>query len=386
MSEIVAPGGNLEKLRTAFAFGADAVYIGGTVFGLRKFADNFSLADTETAINLANQLNKRVFIVLNGFAQQEDLGPIKDYIMACSNLKPHAFIISDMGVFTLAQQYSSIPIHVSTQASVTNWLTASMWKKRGAKRVVVARELTIDECKRIKDKVDIELEVFVHGAMCASYSGKCVISNYTAGRDSNRGGCIQTCRHSFDISTPDQLDYTAHIMNAKDLNAITLIPKLIDAGIDSFKIEGRMKSNLYVANTVSNYRQVINNTLTKTTHTHHDTLDHVSNRGFNTGGLEKRPFSKSIQYSFGGYQKKRHYIGPVKAVFPEKSIFIQSKAPFKKGDTLDYLSQNHDWITINTDSIKSMSGTPLTETKPNSVVELPWTSGIQCLDIVSKSL
>ena len=193
--ELLAPAGNLEKLKTAFAFGADAVYVGGHVFGLRKYADNFTLNELDAAIQLANKMDKKVYVVLNGFAHNSDLEALETHLKELEKIQPHAFIIADMGVFQLAKRFTTIPLHVSTQAGVTGRYGCQFWLEAGAKRVILAREVSLDDCRGIKSKVPVELEVFVHGAMCASYSGKCVISNYTSARDSNRGGCIQSCRH-----------------------------------------------------------------------------------------------------------------------------------------------------------------------------------------------
>ena len=294
LPELLAPAGNLEKLKIAFRFGADAVFVGGKVFGLRKYADNFDLTELKAGVDLANQLGKQVYVVLNGFAHEADMDALHDHLAELEAIQPHGFIISDMGVFQLAKRLTTIPLHVSTQASVTNAAACQFWKEAGASRIILAREVSVAECREILAEVETELEVFVHGAMCASYSGKCVISNYSAGRDSNRGGCVQSCRHPYHVADDHGPDaaYTRHIMNAKDLNALMLLPEIVQSGIASLKIEGRMKSNLYLANSVRAYRlalDAIANGLEGDALQDHLTrlstdLSLVSNRQFTTGG------------------------------------------------------------------------------------------------------
>jgi putative protease len=362
--ELLAPAGNLEKLRIAFAYGADACYIGGTVFGLRKFADNFSLSAIEHAVEIANNLGKKVYLVLNGFAHNEDIENLIPYLAKLEKIQPHGFIISDMGVMQLARKHTTIPLHTSTQASVTNLYGCQLWKNAGASRVILAREVSIKDCIAIKKELDIELEVFVHGAMCASYSGKCVISNYTAGRDSNRGGCIQSCRHTYDIMNTEnnEIESTTHIMNAKDLNAIALIPQLIASGIESLKIEGRMKSNLYVANTVAAYRQAIDHGITQ------NTLSRVSNRTFSTGGLENIPDGTSINYTFNGYEKSSEFIGTIKEIHPEFGAIIEVKSPFQFSESLHILNQSGTSFPIQLSHVTNMSGEQITEARQNTLI------------------
>jgi U32 family peptidase len=385
--ELLAPAGNLEKLKIALSYGADAVYVGGHVFGLRKYADNFSLSQLKEGIQFANDLDKQVYVVLNGFAHNEDIEEIKPHLEELNAIQPHALIISDMGVFQLAKSMTTIPLHVSTQASVTNVYGCQFWKDAGAKRVILAREVSIDDCKKIKDTVDTELEIFIHGAMCASYSGKCVISNYTAGRDSNRGGCVQTCRHDFDIKNKDTgaLEHTSHIMNAKDLMGIRQIPAIIKAGIESIKIEGRMKSNLYAANVARTYRQAIDHTYDQLQkgqacdESFFDSLEQqlstVSNRRFSSGGLEKRPFGSSIAYTFNSYEKSVDFIGSITSIDKNNSILLDVKFNFKENDTLELLNFDGSTHTFTASHITDMLDAPLSKTNPNSLVKLPWIKG-----------
>ena len=296
-AELLAPAGNMEKLQIAFKFGADAAYIGGKVFGLRKYSDNFTLHEIKQAVKLANSLNKQIYVVLNGFAHNEDFPDLIEHLKALEAIQPHAFIVSDLGVAQMVKQYTSIPLHVSTQASVTNHHACQFWKDQGASRIILAREVSIDNCIDIQEKCPIELEIFVHGAMCASYSGKCTISNISSGRDSNLGGCVQSCRHKYELIDPKTNEHidAKHIMNAKDLMGIYQIPACIQANIASLKIEGRMKSNLYVANAVQCYREAIdycyeqiqsNQSIDFTRLEQlENRLKRVSNRDFSTGSV-----------------------------------------------------------------------------------------------------
>ncbi len=395
--ELLSPAGNLEKLKIAFNYGADAVFVGGNVFGLRKYADNFSLDELKEGIAFANERNKQVYLVLNGFAHQSDIEALKPYLDQLQAIQPNAFIISDMGVLQLAKTRTNIPLHVSTQASVTNVYACKLWKDAGAKRVILAREVSIEDCKTILKHCDIELETFVHGAMCASYSGKCVISNYTSGRDSNRGGCIQSCRHNYHILDSERdLDTTLHIMNAKDLNGITLLPQLMESGIASLKIEGRMKSNLYLANVTSAYRKAIdfiwenpNTSNSDLIQSLSNQLSDVSNRQFSTGGLDTRPDSASINQAFGHYEKKIEFVGTVKSV-NSNHIILDVKTSFSPQDTLGIILQkNGERVQFSTPTIQTISGDFLQKTNPNSLAVIPGSGECQKaepLDVVYKLL
>jgi putative protease len=392
--ELLAPAGNIEKLKIAFHHGADACYVGGTVFGLRKFADNFSDDQLTQAVDYANTLGKKVYVVLNGYAHNSDLDDLAPHLETLQKIQPHGFIISDMGVMQLAKKMTSIDLHTSTQASVTNLYGCKLWKNAGAKRVILAREVSIDDCKAIKDHLDIELEVFVHGAMCASYSGKCVISNYTAGRDSNRGGCVQSCRHTYDIIPKDTPNLSvenainSHIMNAKDLMAVSLIPQLVDSGIDSLKIEGRMKSNLYVANAVSVYRAAIDeycDTKSTAVTTYESELKKVSNREFSTGGLAHMPTDESINYDYKDYSKGVDLIGTIKAV-KDHICIAQIKVPFTAGDLLELVSQKGNRHPLILNDIQTISGAPLTAARQDTLIQFKTDIPILPFDVIRKPI
>lgn len=396
--ELLAPAGNLEKLRTAFLYGADAVYVGGHVFGLRKYAENFTLDQLQEGISLAHSLHKKVYVVLNGFAHDTDISEMEPHLSELEALKPDAFIISDMGVFQKAKTLTTVPLHVSTQASITNKYAAKVWKDAGAKRVILARETSIQDSKIIQDFCNIEVEIFIHGAQCASYSGKCVISNYSAGRDSNRGGCVQSCRHTYDLFDPTtkEIERSEHVMNAKDLMGLHLLPDIMQAGIESIKVEGRMKSNMYAAATSLYYRKAIDYVYTQLINdapidiailsNYENELKKVSNRGFETGGLEERPFSETINYEFDGYEKDVEFAGIIKDVRPNTLMFIDVRFSFNENDPLELLLPSGEVIPFIASDIKDINGNSVTRTQPNSIVTLPYIKEAAMDYIVRKPL
>ena len=251
--EILAPAGNMENLKMAIAYGADAVYIGGKQFGLRAFANNFTIEQMNEAVTYAHQKGKRVYVTLNIFPRNEDFSQMGDYIRALADIKIDALIISDPGILTLVKELApELEIHLSTQANNTNWRSANFWHEQGVKRIILARELSLAEIIEIREKTPstLELEAFVHGAMCMSYSGRCTISNYLSGRDANRGECSQPCRWKYHIveeKRPGQYfpivedDKGTYLFNSKDLCMIGHVKELVEAGLVSLKIEGRLK-------------------------------------------------------------------------------------------------------------------------------------------------
>lgn len=267
--ELLAPAGNLEKLKTAINFGADAVYLGGSRLNLRAFADNFSSEDLAEGLKFAKARGKKVYVTINVFPHNDDLIGIEDYIRELYDLGVDALIVSDPGIISIAREtVPEFELHLSTQANTVNWKAAEFWYKQGVKRIVLAREMTMEEASVIKRRVPegCEIEAFVHGSMCMSYSGRCVISNYMTGRDSNRGECAQPCRYKYYITEekrPGEYfpiledNRGTYLLNSKDMCMIEHIPDLVKSGIDSFKIEGRMKSSFYVACVVKSYRQAI---------------------------------------------------------------------------------------------------------------------------------
>ena len=265
--ELLAPAGNMEKLKMALLYGADAVYLGGKVMGLRAFAGNFSLEEMEQAVVFAHSLQKKVYVTVNIFAHNADLTVLPEYLRHLREINVDALLISDLGVWSVAREVvPDIPLHVSTQANTTNWAAVKAWENLGASRVVLARELSLEEIKDISRKTRVELETFVHGAMCISYSGRCWLSSYLTGRDGNRGACAQVCRWEFGLTEkkrPGEIFDVAedergtYIMNSKDLCMMPRLDKILELGLHSLKIEGRNKTEYYAAITARAYRQAI---------------------------------------------------------------------------------------------------------------------------------
>lgn len=267
--ELLAPAGNMEKLKSAFHFGADACFIGGNAFNLRGMSSNFNNKELKQAIDYAHSLGKKVYVTLNIFAHNAEIEYMPRFIKKLEEYGADAAIVADLGVFQLVREHApNLRIHVSTQANNTNWMSVKTWKEMGAKRVILAREMSLNEIKKIREKVpDVEIEVFIHGAMCMTYSGRCLLSNYFTGRDSNRGICAQDCRWNYKVIAEGHEETGAHdiienedgtfMFNAKDLCTIEFMDKIIEAGVDSLKIEGRMKSIYYNSTVVKQYKRAL---------------------------------------------------------------------------------------------------------------------------------
>ena len=264
--ELLAPAGNLEKLKFAIHYGADAVYIGGQQFGLRSNAGNFTFDEMREGVAFANKYGAKVYVAANIIAHNENLEGLHEYFKKLYDIGIAAVIVADPALIQACREAApDLEVHISTQASIANWKTAEFWKNEGIPRVVLAREVSVEEIREMKEKVDIEIEAFIHGAMCISYSGRCVLSNHMSARDANRGGCAQSCRWKYDLFE-DGIDGTEPIselaneqysMSSQDMSMVEYLPDLIEAGVDSFKIEGRMKSIHYVATVVNVYRKII---------------------------------------------------------------------------------------------------------------------------------
>ena len=265
--ELLAPAGNLEKMKMAILFGADAVYLGGKAFGLRALGGNFSREELKEAVAFAHERNRKVYVTVNIFPHNGDLVGLPDYLKYLAQIKVDALLVADLGVFMMCRELiPEMELHISTQANNTNWATVNAWKKLGAKRVVLAREMSLAEVREIREKCEVDLEMFMHGAMCISYSGRCLLSNYFTGRDSNRGSCAQSCRWKYALveeTRPgkyfpiEEDDRGTYIMNSKDMCLMPHIKDVIESGVDSLKIEGRMKSVHYAASVTKAYRLAI---------------------------------------------------------------------------------------------------------------------------------
>ena len=361
LPELLSPAGDLEKLQVAIAYGADAVYLSGTSFGLRAKAKNFSSDQLAYAISYAHQKNVKAYITANIFAHNADISQMTGYFASLAEMGADAFIISDPGVMQLAKKEApGVEIHISTQANVTNYASAQFWQDMGASRIVLARELSLQEIAEIKAKTTIPLEGFVHGAMCMSYSGRCMLSRYMTGRDANLGACAHPCRYQYRLYAEDQTrpgsfmpvledEHGADIFGAEDLCMVQHIPDLINAGLDSFKIEGRMKTSFYVALATRTYRQAIDNFTSNTgqvvSDTNHlDMLKMASHRPFSTGFYFGKP---NTDFTDSAYMRTHDFVGIVKEYnYDNKSVIIEQRNAFSENDLLTFIQPSGNDFTI----------------------------------------
>ena len=353
--ELLIPASSLEVLKTAVMFGADAVYIGGEAFGLRAKAKNFSMEEIREGIAFAHAHDVKVYITANILAHKGDLSGVRAYFEELKEIRPDALIISDPGVFMIAREVCpEIDIHISTQANNTNYGTYQFWHQLGARRVVTGRELSMAELKEIREKApaDLEMETFIHGAMCISYSGRCLLSNYFTGRDANRGACTHPCRWKYAIveeTRPGEYmpvyenERGTYIFNSKDLCMIEHIPELIDSGIDSFKIEGRMKTALYVATVARTYRKAIDDYLESPELYRENMdwyLDQISNctyRQFTTGFFFGKPDESAQIYDNNTYVKEYTYLGIIGECTADGLYRIEQRNKFSVGEQIEIM-------------------------------------------------
>ena len=352
--ELLIPASSLEVLKTAVIFGADAVYIGGEAFGLRAKAKNFSMEEMKEGIEFAHAHNVKVYVTANILAHNDDLEGVREYFEELREIKPDALIIADPGVFEIAKEVCpEIERHISTQANNTNYATYNFWYRQGASRVVSARELSLKEIKEIRERIpeDLEIETFVHGAMCISYSGRCLLSNYFTGRDANQGACTHPCRWKYAVveeKRPGEYlpvyenERGTYIFNSKDLCMIEHIPELIDAGIDSFKIEGRMKTALYVATVARTYRKAIDDyqkdpeLYKKNMPWYLDQISNCTYRQFTTGFFFGKSDHETQIYDNNTYIREYTYLGIVGAV--ENGLArIEQRNKFSVGETIEIM-------------------------------------------------
>ena len=352
--ELLIPASSLEVLKTAVMFGADAVYIGGEAFGLRAKAKNFSMEDMREGIAFAHEHDVKVYVTANILAHNDDLEGVREYFQELKEIKPDALIIADPAIFEIAGEICpEIERHISTQANNTNYGTFNFWHKLGATRVVTARELSLEEIREIRANIpdDLEIETFVHGAMCISYSGRCLLSNFMVGRDANRGACTHPCRWKYSIveeTRPGEVmpvfenERGTYIFNSKDLCMIEHIPELIDAGIDSFKIEGRMKTALYVATVARTYRKAIDDyqkdpeLYKKNMPWYLDQISNCTYRQFTTGFFFGKPDHETQIYDNNTYIREYTYLGIVGAV--ENGLArIEQRNKFSVGETIEIM-------------------------------------------------
>ena len=348
--ELLAPAGNLEKLKFAFLYGADACYIGGRNYSLRANAKNFSIEEIQEAVKYAHNLNKKVYVTVNIVFHNEDIKGVKEYLIALSEAKVDAIIVSDPLIIDIINDNNiNLKVHISTQASTLNYEAVSFWKSQGVERVVLAREMSKNEIKEIIDKTGMEIETFVHGAMCSSYSGRCVLSNYFTKRDANRGGCAQICRWEFPLYDKNNNmieSETKFTASSKDLMMLTKVKEMIEIGIVYLKVEGRMRSNYYVATVINTYRNLIDdyyeNKLTEEKVEYYQKiLDRVANREATVQFWDKLPTVNEQYYLGRNEVSNQDFLGIVKDYDETTSmVTITERNYFQTGDEVEIFGPN----------------------------------------------
>lgn len=372
--ELLAPAGDLERLKMAIVYGADAVYIGGQIFGLRASAKNFSFEDMEKGIEFAHKRGKKVYVTLNIIPHNEELKELPEYLKKLSQINVDAVILSDPGTLMYVQELApNMEVHLSTQANNTNYMSARFWYKQGIKRVVLARELSFKEIKEIRENIpeSLEIEAFVHGAMCISYSGRCLLSNYMANRDANRGACAHPCRWQYYLmeeKRPGEYmpvfedENGTYFFNSKDLCMIEHIPQLIEAGISSFKIEGRMKSAYYVANIINVYRKAIDSYYEKGKDYKYDPqwlneIQKASHRKFTKGFYIGKPSDKEQLYENSSYIREYDFLGVVLDYDQHTGIAtLEQRNRIFKGELVEIMGPGMKNFTQNIEHMWSEQG------------------------------
>lgn len=395
--ELLAPAGDFMKMKAAFKYGADAVYAGGDQFSLRERAGNFSIQEMEKAVLYAHNLKKKFYVALNIFAHQQDISQLPEFASALASIQVDAVIVSDPGVFRIVRQNApSMEIHLSTQANTTNAEAINFWYDLGVKRIVLARELSLQEIQSISKNTKAELEVFVHGAMCMAYSGRCLISNFLSERDANGGDCAQSCRWNYELVEakrpgeyhPIEEDSRGtYFFNSNDLNLLPHIGSLIESGVHSLKIEGRVKSENYVSTVIRAYRKAIDSYYqdkTIETETLMEELERVSHRHYSSGFLFGKPNHDSQNYDKNMVINKADFLGKVIS-FDGRFALIESRAKFCTGETVQFMRSNmEDDFEISVTEILLENGESIPFTKPNTKIILALDKPVETDDILRR--
>lgn len=402
--ELLIPAGSLDVLKTAVIYGADAVYLGGEAFGLRAKAKNFTNEEIKEGIAFAHARGVKVYITANILAHNDDLPGVEAYFEEMKDIQPDALIISDPGVFAIAKRIlPEMELHISTQANNTNYGTYLFWHELGAKRVVSARELSLKEIKEIREKIpeDMEIESFIHGAMCISYSGRCLLSNYFVGRDANQGACTHPCRWKYSVveeTRPGEYmpvyenERGTYIFNSKDLCMIEHIPEMIDAGIDSFKIEGRMKTALYVATVARTYRKAIDDYLESpekyqaNMERYKEEIGKCTYREFTTGFYFNKPTSETQIYDSNTYVKNYTYLGTVEEVREDGCFRMEQKNKFTVGETVEVMKPDGRNLEVTVKAIYDEEGNAMESAPhPKQVLWVDLGTETSVYDIIRRS-
>ena len=401
--ELLVPASSLEVLKIATVFGADAVYIGGEAFGLRAKARNFSKEEMAQGIAFAHEHGVKVYVTVNILAHNYDLAGVREYLKELKELKPDALIIADPGIFTYAKEICpEIERHISTQANNTNYETYRFWYKLGAKRVVTARELSLEEIRQIRANIpdDMEIETFIHGAMCISYSGRCLLSNFLVGRDANQGSCTHPCRWKYSIveeSRPGEYmpvyenERGTYIFNSKDLCMIEHMDDILTSGIDSLKIEGRMKTALYVATVARTYRKAIDDYLEDPAKYqanmswYQEQIAGCTYRKFTTGFFYGKPSEEAQIYDNNTYEKGYTYLGFAEAVDERGYVQITQRNKFTVGESIEIMKPDGRNISVQVESIYNEEGESM-ESAPHAQqrIYVKFTETPEVFDIIRR--
>ena len=403
-TELLIPAGSLDVLKTAVIYGADAVYLGGEAFGLRAKAKNFTNEEIKEGIAFAHERGVKVYITANILAHNDDLAGVEQYFEELKDIRPDALIISDPGVFAIAKRVlPDMELHVSTQANNTNYGTYLFWHQLGAKRVVSARELSLQEIREIRAHIpeDMQIESFIHGAMCISYSGRCLLSNFLVGRDANQGACTHPCRWKYSVveeTRPGEYmsvyenERGTYIFNSKDLCMIEHIPELVDAGIDSFKIEGRMKTALYVATVARTYRKAIDDykkdpeLYRKNMEWYKEEIGKCTYREFTTGFYFGKPTTDSQIYDSNTYVKNYTYLGTAEEVREDGCCRIEQKNKFSVGEQIEIMKPDGRNVLVTVKGITDEDGNTMESAPhPKQVLWVDLGSEVSPYDILRRS-
>lgn len=395
--ELLAPAGDFEKLKTAIHYGADAVYLGDSRFSLRGKAGNFNPDELREAVNYSHEHDKKVYVTVNIFPHNRDISDIEKHVEFLNDIRPDAVILSDPGIFAMFRKKApEINIHISTQANITNAESAKFWEGLGAKRLVLARELSVDEIKEIRKKTELELEVFVHGSICISYSGRCYISSFLAQRSGNTGECTNSCRWNYTLMEEKRQgeyfpvfedDRGTYLMSSKDLCMIEHLPKLVEAGIDSFKIEGRMKGINYVAGVVKTYREAIDSLDDKKEYKVNQRwlkeLSMFSSRGYTTGMFFGKQPDSDYNFDEESYRMSHELVGVVLEV-NNGAAKVGLRNRLDAGDRVEYLTSGLEEKLFNIDSIKDIEGAVISSARNEDIVFIPVPTDVRQNDLIRR--
>ena len=396
--ELLAPAGNYQKFKSAVLYGADAVYLAGPRYGLRSASDNFSDLELQQAVEFAHARKRKVYVTLNAFLHEADMVSLPKYVEFLAECEVDSVIIADLGVMSVVQEKSKIPIHLSTQASCLNLESAKAWKEMGVKRIILGREASIEQARIIQQEAGLEVEMFIHGAMCMAYSGNCTISNYTAGRDSNRGGCIQSCRFSYSVIQENSVleDKSLEcsptsLMSSKDLRGLDLLPKFLKTGVESIKVEGRMKSSLYAATTINAYALALKwcdstpqEQWPEKLKELSGMLEKIPHRGYTYGYLKYQPESAVTAGAESIYQGDRNgrnsgyeFAGTVMEVEKSKSFTMLTQNSFDSDRILEVLTFDGSVIEIATQEMRTLNNTPVQRANPNRLLRFSFSEAVE---------